>query len=103
MSVDQSEVFEERAYFFDYFLVVLVLVFGVDYELLKKILDLYIFTKAQAFRLKMEFDVLLGQKPSDRHHLRLQLLQDVVPQIQYPFLEGEGDVLVVEVEGVLAG
>lgn len=71
MGVQESELFEEGADFFNYFFVVLVLIFRVDHKLLEEIFDLDIFAEAETVRIEVELYILLGEEPGDGNHLRL--------------------------------
>lgn len=93
-----AEVLKELGDLLLNFLVTKHLVVRVDHELMQKVFDFNILAEAEGRWVKVEADVVLREVVSERKQFKLEFLQDVVTQVQDPFLQSQRNILIVKVE-----
>ena len=68
---------------------------------MEEVLNPHGLVKAEAVGLECELDALLGEEVGEGEHLKLQVFEKLIAQVQHPLLEGQGHVLVEDQELML--
>ena len=68
---------------------------------MEEVLNPHGLVKAEALGLECELDILLCEEVGERQHLKLQVFQKLIAQVQHPLLQRKGHVLVEDQELML--